>query len=100
MDAPVELVNLRLALAAPGSELPRPAAERVVDGRPMEQVLPAGLEAPVPVWRTTDLPTGRPLDGPLLVADAVATVWVEPGWRLLRLDEGTLLMEQTKKPQS
>jgi N-methylhydantoinase A len=94
LNAPVELVNLRVGLSAGGAALlfagppPEPSA------RPLEQVSVVGERQPVPVWRREDLPGGRPHRGPMLVVDVVATTYVAPGWCVSRQAGGCLLMER------
>ncbi|HHH45090.1 MAG TPA: hydantoinase/oxoprolinase family protein [Gammaproteobacteria bacterium] len=94
LDAAVELVNLRVGLSASGSELSLVDEGGTPSGRPFEQALLAGIEAPVPVWRRHDLDYDRPYRGPLLVIDDVASTWIAPGWGVRRHASGCLLLER------
>ncbi len=91
LDAPVELVNVRLLLAGPPPRLslrPRPSmraqAPRVVR-------LP-GVEAPVPMYRRECLAVGQAIEGPALVTETVATTWIAQGWRAMTDKTGNLVM--------
>ncbi len=95
LDGEVELVNLRVGLRGGEPRVPLRAAA-AGGGRPLREAALAGVSGPVPVWRRDDLPVGEALDGPLLVIDAVATTWVEAGWRLVRHASDCLLLERSR----
>jgi len=95
LDAPVELVNVRVALSAAGEQPVLREASASGTGEPLEYAGLAGFARPVPVWRPADLACGRAYEGPLLVVDDVATVLVETGWTLGKESDGSLLL--TKK---
>jgi len=40
------------------------------------------------------VPTASPLEGPLVIEELTATTWVPPGWGVMRLDGGHLLLER------
>lgn len=92
LDLPVELVNIRASVRAPAQspklEWSVPAAER----QPMDQRQVWGVDNAVTVWRREDVSTTRPITGPAIIADAVSTTFVEPGWTCRRDDGGTLLL--------
>ncbi len=92
----VELVNLRVGLHAAEPELPLRTASTTTRGAPRERVVLVGVAERVPVWQRNDLPVGRPIEGPALVVDAVATTCLEAGWRAVRHATGSLLLERTK----
>jgi N-methylhydantoinase A len=97
LDLPVELVNLRVRLTAPGRapELPTvPARDGGTDApaRPREWVHLAGCAGEVPVYRRASVPIGLPLAGPAVILDVVATTWLAPGWRAERDRFGNLLL--------
>ena len=88
LDRPLEVVNLRLALDAPGARLP--LAPPPADGL---AALPAHTPHGVPILAQAALTAGQRIDGPAVVVSAVGTAWVAPGWtaladagRNLRLD--------------
>jgi N-methylhydantoinase A len=97
LDLPVELVNLRVRLTAPGRApaLPMVPADPGGDdapGRPQEHVHVVGCTGRVAVYRRRSVPVGVPLAGPAVILDAVATTWLAPGWRAQRDRFGNLLL--------
>ncbi|HDP90461.1 MAG TPA: hydantoinase/oxoprolinase family protein [Thioalkalivibrio sp.] len=92
LDMPVELVNLRVGLAgaAPPVHLPRLAAGAPTG--PVERLPVHGVRQEVPVYSRAALAAGQRLQGPALIAEPVATTWIEPGW-LVEVDgSGNLLL--------
>lgn len=95
LDVPVELVNVRLtargidALDMPVSQLGR--QER---GRPCEQtaLLELGLQAPV--YRRPDVGQGQEVEGPGIIVEAQATLYIAPGWKAVQQDTGSLLLHR------
>jgi N-methylhydantoinase A len=100
MDAPVELVNLRVSLEGPGPkvELASPAAGS--PGSARESVGLVGLDEPVPCYERSDLVAGQGIEGPALITEMVSTAWIEPGWTCSVDRSGSLLLEKggIKKP--
>ena len=97
LDVPIELVNLRIGLAAGGATVTTSTTREATPnaaGRPLEEAWLVGEESPVPVWRRKDLDCGRSYRGPLLVVDPVATTYVAPGWCAGREAGGSLLIER------
>ncbi|MEN8179067.1 MAG: hydantoinase/oxoprolinase family protein [Pseudomonadota bacterium] len=94
MDAPVELVNLRAALEAPGFEIDLGTLGSETSGEARERVKLYGLDEPVPCYRREDLVAGQCFSGPALVTETVATTWIEPGWRCCVDRTGSLLLEK------
>ena len=43
-----------------------------------------------------DIPVGAQVMGPCLVADDFGTLWIEDGWRALKGDRGSLLLESVE----
>jgi N-methylhydantoinase A len=95
LEAPIELVNLRVALSAGGAEPDFAEAASVSAGRPIAAACLAGVSRPAPVWRRSDLSPGQVYPGPLLVVDADASTYVAPGWAVSRQAEGCLLLERS-----
>lgn len=94
LDVALELVNLRVALSATGSDFALQADTATASCSPLESIEVAGCDARVPVWRREDLDIDAPYPGPLLVIDAVATTWVAPGWEVVRHPSACLLLER------
>jgi N-methylhydantoinase A len=95
LDSDVELVNLRVALSAAGSDLSLQAGDRdAAPGHPIEQVVLAGYEQPVAVWQRDDLQRGALYPGPLLIIDTVATSYVAAGWAASLHRSGCLFLDR------
>ena len=95
LDSDVELVNLRVALSASGSDLSLQACDHQAASRyPIEQAVVAGFERPVPVWRRDDLECEALYPGPLLIIDTVATSFVAESWTASRHRSGCLLLDR------
>ncbi|MEM7246690.1 MAG: hydantoinase B/oxoprolinase family protein [Acidobacteriota bacterium] len=57
-----------------------------------------GVQAlPTPTWQRDDLPIGVDIDGPALIAEAVSTIVVEPGWTARRDEKGRLFLTRRRK---
>ncbi len=92
---PVELVNIRLSARAPAvlkSIDIRQESENVTTG---EMIHMPELACKVPMFQRTGLPSGEPVEGPLLVTESAATAWIKPGWQV-RSDEWGNLHLQAK----
>ena len=95
LDSDVELVNLRVALSASGSDLYLRAGDSQAGSRgPIEAAVLAGCERPVPVWRRDDLQWETVYRGPLLIIDTVATSYVAAGWTASRHRSGCLFIDR------
>lgn len=88
LDAPVELVNVRVRVEA---EAPVPRLPRRSPG----PVVPARYEQDgVPVFESLELPAGQTLAGPAIVAAPDSTLWLAPGWRAEVDGSGNLVLDQ------
>jgi N-methylhydantoinase A len=99
LDLPVELVNLRVRVRATPAPIRLQREDLAAEqGRPLRRLTAHGCPEPVPVVKRAQLTDGRPITGPALVADSVATLWVAPGWTA-RLDGiGNLRLDLTSPP--
>ncbi len=96
LDSEVELVNLRVALSASGSDLSLQATDhRAAQGVPIEHAMLAGIDQPVPVWRRHDLEYEKLYAGPMLIIDTVATSYLAKDWTVSRHRSGCLLLERS-----
>jgi N-methylhydantoinase A len=91
LDAPVELVNLRMGVRSAIVDLPLMEMEHG-DVRRAEQGRVYGLPAPVSIRQRAQIPPDASLSGPLIVRDAVATAYVPPDWCCRRDRYGNLLL--------
>jgi N-methylhydantoinase A len=93
LEAPVELVNLRLGIHG---QPPRVSlqAEPGTGATDVEQVQLYGIDPPVAVLPRTALGLGRHWQGPLLVTDPVATTFVAEGWRCSQDPAGNILLSR------
>lgn len=81
LDEPVEIVTVRLSLAGPELALALPQrAESSESVDAEERVAVHGCDDRVSVYARDTLPAGWRTDGPAIVRDAVATIWLAPGW--------------------
>jgi N-methylhydantoinase A len=85
LDLPVELVNLRVRVTAPATllELSPPGTASPRGRRGSAHAV--GGDQPVPVLHRVEMTCGRPVGGPAVIVDAVATTWLAQGWEA-RLD--------------
>jgi len=95
LEAPVQLVNVRMAVRAPEQVLTLPEWEATESAEP-EPVRVHGLDSEVPVWPRTALAVGRELDGPAIVTEPVSTLYLAPGWRALVDRFGNLDLDHAK----
>lgn len=90
LDAPVELVNIRVGLQG------QPAAFRIQTVSKHQEADPADwsetADGPVPVYRRDHLAPGQSISGPAIVTETVATTWVARGWRCRYDSWGNLLL--------
>ncbi len=93
LDMPIELVNLRLGLAAEPRSVPLQTLT-CSEAAPLYGVRVFGVEAEVPVFERERLAAGQCIAGPALIVEAVATTWVEPGWRARVEVNANLLLER------
>jgi N-methylhydantoinase A len=98
----VELVNLRVVAERPVSpaRVPLGGGRRAGIGTPSappgrrEIVTRDGKRVRAEVWPLGELPAGRALQGPAVLAGADATGLIEPGWRGVVHATGTVLLER------
>jgi N-methylhydantoinase A len=97
-DEPIELVNLRVV-----AERPVPAAAAV--GRRAGIGIPSagrrmivtreGKRVRADVWPLGEMPPGRQLNAPAVLAGPDATGLIEPGWRGIVHASGAVILERT-----
>jgi len=101
-DQPVEVVNLRVVAErsvstnGPGQR-PRGGGGRGEwAARPTQRTIVTrdGKTFRADVWRVGELPAGRQLDGPAILAGPDATAFIEPGWGGFVHDSGAVILER------
>lgn len=96
LAAPVELVNIRLSVRAPGIGLPLPEQQQLVVDNP-ETIDVFGCPDPVPLLQRAQIPVTADMPGPIIVSDIVATTYIAPGWHCRRDKYGNLFINKNKK---
>jgi N-methylhydantoinase A len=94
MAVPVELVNLRVGLTAPGARFALSRVSKDRSAKPFSRVKVYGIDGGVPVLRREDLRAGQRFAGPALITETVATTWLAPGWGCEVDGVGNLLLRK------
>lgn len=94
LERDLELVNVRLALRAPGAPVALPEWPVREAASPEMLADVAGVEAPVPVYLRSELGAGQSLQGPALIRETVATSYLAPGWQAQVDRWGNLLLQR------
>lgn len=96
LDMPVELVNVRLTMqGADMPDMPLPRIARRECGQPVDRVRLQEFGVQVPVFRRSDIGQEQVLNGPAIIVEAQATLYVAPQWTAVQQDSGSLLLEHT-----
>ncbi|MES9827230.1 MAG: hydantoinase/oxoprolinase family protein [Candidatus Thiodiazotropha sp.] len=94
MSAPVELVNLRVALRGPQTTVALNVTAGSEPAEACEYLTVWGVDMPVPRYERAQLAVGQALAGPALITEMASTTWLEPGWRCTADSAGNLLFEK------
>ncbi|MET0090617.1 MAG: hydantoinase/oxoprolinase family protein [Candidatus Thiodiazotropha sp.] len=94
MAAPVELVNLRVALRGAQPDMILPQFRAGQPGEVQEWLELPGVTAAVPRYARDTLTAGQSLSGPALITEMASTLWVEPGWECRMDESGNLLLQR------
>ncbi|MCK0154655.1 hydantoinase/oxoprolinase family protein [Alcanivorax sp. S6407] len=90
----VQQVNLRVQCQAKQHPPTTPALP-TQSSQPLRTTLMPGLATEVSIYQREQLGSGQCLQGPALIAEAVGTTWLAPGWQA-RVDPlGHLLLERS-----
>ena len=97
IDAPIEVVNLRLRAAAAAGPPIKPARLAKASGKPVASakanVIVSGARRSVPVYARDDLGAGARIKGPAIIVELSATAYVSPEFTLRCDDFGNLHLE-------
>jgi N-methylhydantoinase A len=89
-DTPVELVTARVQATAPAPQVPKRRLDPV-PGRPVPtEVRYRGSTLAAPSIARLTLPAGAQMEGPAIIHEYSATLWLPPGWRAEVLEQGSL----------
>ncbi|MEW7984484.1 MAG: hydantoinase/oxoprolinase family protein [Candidatus Thiodiazotropha sp.] len=94
MSAPVELVNLRVALRGPQTTIALNVTAGSEPAEACEHLTVWGVDIPVPRYERAQLAVGQALTGPALITEMASTTWLEPGWCCTADSAGNLLLEK------
>ena len=94
LNAPVELVNLRVALQGAGADFELPPLQDRPAAVPQAWISVYGVSEAVPSFAREQLADAQSIEGPALITEATSTTWLEPGWSA-RVDRmGNLLLQR------
>jgi N-methylhydantoinase A len=94
MAAPVELVNLRVALRGPQNVIEFKSGARSENAEALEQLTVWGADSPVPRYERAQLAVGQEVVGPALITEMASTTWLETGWLCCSDGAGNLILEK------
>lgn len=93
LEAPVQLVTLRLRLQGEAPPLRLDLAEQACEAG-TDEPAPVHGYGEVPVWRRAALAAAGSQQGPLIVSDPTGTTWVAAGWRVQADGQGHLRLSR------
>jgi N-methylhydantoinase A len=94
MTAPVELVNLRVALRGPQLAMAlKPLVGHESTGA-SEWLNVSGVDSPVPRYERARLVVDQVIEGPALITEMASTTWLEAGWRCRSDRVGNLILDK------
>jgi N-methylhydantoinase A len=93
LQARVELAMMRVRLQAPAAVDALPAMVDKGTGEAFAQGRVHGITDNVSLWWRDDLPLDTPIEGPLMVGEAISATWVKPGWCVTRDQQGQLHLQ-------
>ncbi len=94
MQAPVELVNLRVSLSGPETGMTLGGGQSAEPAPPVEALELVGIDRPVRRYERSALVPGQRLEGPALITEMAATTWLAPGWRATLDASGSLMLNR------
>ncbi|MGB2247507.1 MAG: hydantoinase/oxoprolinase family protein [Alcanivorax sediminis] len=95
LGLPVQQVNLRVQCLAE-QHPPATPAQPLTQGQALRSTRLPGVDEDVSIYQREDLGNGQCLWGPALIAEAVGTTWLAPGWKAQVDSRGHLLLEKDK----
>ena len=92
LDLPVELVNLRVGLAARPTPMALSSLSASEPSAPYDQVSLYGLEQSAAVYARGELSADQQLTGPALITETISTTYLASGWSCVVDPAGNLLL--------
>jgi len=98
-DMAIEIVNWRVAASGPTPERAARGGQASSTGSEgsSRTVYLRGEPHDVAVHHRLDLETGVPIMGPVIVEERETTIFILPGWRLEKRDNGSLFADRTEE---
>ena len=93
LDAPVEIVNIRVALVSERAK-PELVAESGT-ATPPQTIQLAGITQPAQLVARAALQIGEVVNGPALITETVSTTYLAPGWQARKDEYGNLLLQRS-----
>lgn len=90
---PVQQMNIRVQSLATSNPPAQPALP-ARNASPYRQARLPGVDQDVAIYQRDALGAGQRLQGPALIAEAVGTTWLAPGWQATVDNHGHLLLER------
>ncbi|MCU7851486.1 MAG: hydantoinase/oxoprolinase family protein [Candidatus Thiodiazotropha sp. (ex Monitilora ramsayi)] len=94
MQAPVELVNLRVALKGPQLAVTLPRLVQTGAAQVVEWLNLVGIEQQVPRYERSKLAVGQQILGPALITEMASTTWLAEGWNSTLDEVGNLILSR------
>ncbi len=93
LDSPIELINVRVSVNAEENTitLPEVITEKQSTGESSEVY---GLEEKVPVLERNTLPVKESISGPVIIVDAISTIYLQSAWQAKPDRFGNLLLNK------
>ena len=91
----VELVNIRVRAFGPGTHITLPTLAAGAGMPTKQQAELYGVDKKVAIWQRDTLRPQQQINGPALITEAVATTFVESGWRCTVDAYGNLLLSNS-----
>ena len=94
MDLPLELVNLRVSVRGGGLSVQPASPETGGSAKPFTHVCAHGVGDVLPCYSRSGLGVGQEIEGPALIVEQVATIWLAAGWYGRMDSVGNLVLER------
>lgn len=94
LDIPVELVNVRCQVSAPGAVNSLPKWQNKNNAQAKGRASLVGYDQPIAIYWRDDIAAHQTIEGPALIAETVSTTLVEAQWRAVADDWGNLILNK------